>query len=135
MFVYEPGSILLSGFFFFMQNNFVFKNIFISLQSKQTTNIMLHKLIIQALTPNNFVRVPKIRGKYKKRKKQRKPKFYPTAKHMAFDHMIQHFNELKIPKKCINHDVWFVFPTRIDSKQTIKLNRELGVHKINKQYD
>lgn len=60
---------------------------------------------------------------------------YLSAEQMAISHMTQEFKSIpdKIHYHCGYPEVYFVFPTSLATKLNRRLNRMLGIHKINKQ--
>jgi predicted RNase H-related nuclease YkuK (DUF458 family) len=56
---------------------------------------------------------------------------FVTAANMAFNDMVNYHKEMKIKVRDKNHDIWYVCPSHLISKETKALNRLLQVHRVN----
>lgn len=55
-----------------------------------------------------------------------------TAKRVALSDISKYLQENDIKLHGWNMDIWIVTPRQIDNAETARLNKELGLHKINK---
>ena len=55
-----------------------------------------------------------------------------TAKRVACSDISKYFETNGISTHDCNNDIWVITPRFIDNSETARLNKELGLHKINK---
>ena len=55
-----------------------------------------------------------------------------SARRQALKDIALYLKQNDFPVNCFNREIWHVAPNRLNTKEISRLNRELGLHKINK---
>jgi len=65
---------------------------------------------------------------------KRTPGVDDSVRNLALRDISQHIKESQLLVQDDYHDVWTVTPARMKNKKTARLNKELNINKINKQW-
>lgn len=69
------------------------------------------------------------------KKEEREFSYKNNAKHVAFKDMIEYIEQNNLRNHLTGNEIWYYSPWKLSNKQTTRLNRQLGIHKINKTWE